>query len=86
VPELPDLLAEAPFAVAHEQAYSLADVLMRRTRLALLAAPILTAEDSDVPRMVAEAMAPELGWDDARIEEELLDWRDLAKADGIALR
>ena len=86
VPELPDLLAEAPFAVAHEQAYSLADVLMRRTRLALLAAPTLTAEDSGVPRTVAEAMAPELGWDDARVEEELRDWRDLAKADGIALR
>ena len=35
-PELPDLVAEAAFAVGHEQARSLADVLLRRTRLGLL--------------------------------------------------
>jgi glycerol-3-phosphate dehydrogenase len=86
VPELPDLLAEAPFAVRHEQASSLADVLMRRTRLGLLAAPALTAADAEPPRVVAEAMAPELGWDAARIEQELSDWRELAGAEGIALR
>ncbi|HEY1595973.1 MAG TPA: FAD-dependent oxidoreductase [Thermoleophilaceae bacterium] len=86
VPDLPDLLAEAPFAAAQEQARSLADVLMRRTRLALLAAPALTAADAEAPRLVAEAMAPELGWDDARVDEELHDWRDLASAEGIALR
>ena len=86
VPELPDLLAEAPFATGHEQALSLADVLMRRTRLGLLAAPALTAPDADAPRAVAEAMAPELGWDAARVDEELRDWRDLAAAEGIARR
>src|SRR5919198_948317 len=63
VPGLPDLLAEAPFAARHEQALSLADVLMRRTRLGLLAAPELTGEDAEAPRAVAEAMAPELDWD-----------------------
>jgi glycerol-3-phosphate dehydrogenase len=53
VPDLPDLLAEAPFAAGHEQAQTLADVLMRRTRLALLAAPDLVDEDSrkDHPRL-----------------------------------
>jgi glycerol-3-phosphate dehydrogenase len=86
VPDLPDLLAEAPFAAVHEQAFSLADVLMRRTRLALLAAPDLIGADAEAPRAVAEAMAPELGWDETRIEEELRDWRDLAAAEGIALR
>ena len=86
VPDLPDLLAEAPFAAGHEQALSLADVLMRRTRLGLLAAPALTAPDADAPRAVAEAMAPELGWDAARVEEELRDWRDLAASEGIARR
>ena len=86
VPDLPDLLAEAPFAAGHEQALSLADVLMRRTRLGLLAAPALTAPDADAPRAVAEAMAPELGWDAARVDEELRDWRDLAAAEGIAQR
>jgi glycerol-3-phosphate dehydrogenase len=59
---------------------------MRRTRLGLLAAPALTAADAEPPRVVAEAMAPELGWDGARIEQELSDWRELAGAEGIALR
>jgi glycerol-3-phosphate dehydrogenase len=84
VPELPDLLAEAPFAAVNEQALSLADVLMRRTRLGLLAAPALIDPDAEAPRLVAEAMAPELAWNETRIEEELRDWRDLAKAEGIA--
>ena len=38
-PDLPDLVAEAAFAARHEQARSLADVLLRRTRLGLLDAP-----------------------------------------------
>jgi glycerol-3-phosphate dehydrogenase len=86
VPDLPDLLAEAPFAAGHEQALSLTDVLMRRTRLGILAAPELTGDDAEAPRAVARAMAAELGWDDTRIEEELHDWRDLAAAEGIARR
>jgi glycerol-3-phosphate dehydrogenase len=86
VPNMPDLLAEAPFAVAHEQAFSLADVLLRRTRLGLLAAPDLTGDGAEAPRAVAIAMAPELDWDETRIEEELRDWRDLAAAEGIAPR
>jgi glycerol-3-phosphate dehydrogenase len=86
VPELPDLLAEAPFAVANEQALTVGDVLMRRTRLALLAAPNLVGDDAEAPRAVAEAMAPQLGWDGARVEKELDDWRELARAEGIAAR
>ena len=35
---LPDLLAEAPFSARHEQSRSVGDVLLRRTRLGLLAA------------------------------------------------
>jgi glycerol-3-phosphate dehydrogenase len=84
VPDLPDLVAEAPFAATHEQALTIGDVLLRRTRLGLLAAPWLTGEDAAAPRAVAEAMAPELGWDEARIEAELGDWRELAAAEGIA--
>jgi glycerol-3-phosphate dehydrogenase len=86
VPDLPDLLAEAPFAAAHEQAMSLADVLMRRTRLGILASRALTADGAEAPRAVAGALAPELDWDEARIEEELRDWRDLAEVEGIAPR
>src|SRR3989441_9115162 len=44
VPDLPDLLAEAAFAVTHEQATTLADVLLRRTRLGILDAPRLVAD------------------------------------------
>jgi len=33
---------------------------------------------------VAEAMAPELGWDAARVEAELREWREIAQAEGIA--
>jgi glycerol-3-phosphate dehydrogenase len=85
VPELPDLLAEAPFAVRHEQAASLADVLLRRTRLGILDARPLTAPDSEAARAVAEAMALDLGWDAARIDEELREWREIARAEGIAV-
>jgi glycerol-3-phosphate dehydrogenase len=85
VADLPDLLAEAPFAVRNEQAASLADVLLRRTRLGLLDARPLCAPDSEPARAVAEAMAPDLGWDAARVEEELADWRETARAEGIAV-
>jgi glycerol-3-phosphate dehydrogenase len=43
VPGLPDLLAEITLAARHEQARSIGDVLLRRTRLGLLAARELTA-------------------------------------------
>ena len=41
-PDLPDLVAEAAFAARREQARSLADVMLRRTRLGLLDARRLT--------------------------------------------
>ena len=85
VPELPDLLAEAPFAVRHEQALTLGDVLLRRTRLGILDARPLAAPDSEAAHAVAEAMAPGLGWDAARVEQELREWRELAHAEGIAV-
>src|SRR5207302_7779852 len=62
VPDLPDLLAEAPFAVRNEQASSVADVLLRRTRLGSLVGPRLTAPGGPEARAVAEAMAGGLGW------------------------
>jgi glycerol-3-phosphate dehydrogenase len=84
VPDLPDLLAEAPFSVRHEQAATVGDVLLRRTRLGLLAARPLVVADGPA-RDVAEAIAPELGWDGARVDAEVERWLEVAQAEGIAL-
>jgi glycerol-3-phosphate dehydrogenase len=83
-PELPDLVAEAVWAARNEQARGVADVLLRRTRLGLLDARNLTAAGAAGPRAVAAAMAAELGWDRARVEAELDDWRAVAAAEGLA--
>ena len=70
VPGLPDLLAEAAHAARKEQVTSVADVLFRRTRLALLAARDLH-EDPQIVRRVAEAVGRELEWDAARVDAEV---------------
>jgi glycerol-3-phosphate dehydrogenase len=81
---LPDLLAEAPFAARYEQARSVGDVLLRRTRLGLLAGRELCAEGNERPLRVARAIASELGWDGAQIEAEVEAFSDEARAEGIA--
>jgi glycerol-3-phosphate dehydrogenase len=83
VPDLPDLLAEAPFAARNEQAATVADVLLRRTRLGLLAAPVLAAPGSAEARAVAEALGAELGWDAARVDRELDAWVEVARAERL---
>jgi len=82
-PDLPDITAEAAFAAGHEQARSLADVLLRRTRLGLLDARNLSGADSEGARRAARAIAGELGWDDARIDRELHDWAEVARLEGL---
>jgi glycerol-3-phosphate dehydrogenase len=82
-PELPDLLAECAFAAGHEQARSLADVLLRRTRVGLLDARALAAADSEGARRAARAVAGELGWDEARIDQELRAWADVALREAL---
>jgi glycerol-3-phosphate dehydrogenase len=79
---LPDLLAEVVYAARHEQARSLGDVLLRRTRLGLLAGREVGA-GGDAARRVAQALAPELGWDDAAIEAQLGAWGAEATAEGV---
>ncbi|HEX8084356.1 MAG TPA: glycerol-3-phosphate dehydrogenase/oxidase [Solirubrobacteraceae bacterium] len=81
VPGLPDLLAEAAHATRKEQVNSVADVLFRRTRLALLAARELE-QDPEKVRRVAEAIGREAGWDERRIEEEIEAFRAEAAAEG----
>jgi glycerol-3-phosphate dehydrogenase len=79
---MPDLLAEAALAGSKEQALSVADVLLRRTRLGLLAAKLLTSERVQA---VAAVLGEELGWDARRVQVESERFADEAKAEGIAL-
>ena len=58
---MPDLMAEVVHAVRREQARSVGDVLLRRTRLGLTAARPLLA--SGAPERVAAVVAAELGGD-----------------------
>jgi glycerol-3-phosphate dehydrogenase len=81
VPGHPDLLAEAASAARLEQARSVADVLLRRTRLGLVAAPELRTAESVTP--IAEAMGAELGWSGERVAGEAEAWLEDAAAEGI---
>jgi glycerol-3-phosphate dehydrogenase len=77
---LPDLLAEAAYAARSEQARSVGDVLLRRTRLGLLAARQLEGPAA----RVAAAVGAELGWDELRVVRETHAFREEAIAEGIA--
>lgn len=70
-PDLPYLRGEAVYAVRHEMALRLEDVLARRTRV--------MQEDPNhglrVAGDVARLMAPHLGWDSERIAEEVALYR-----------
>jgi glycerol-3-phosphate dehydrogenase len=72
-PNLPYLRAEIRYAVTHEKALHVSDVLMRRTRIAI--------EVSDrgvaAARIVAQVMAPLLGWESARSDREISEYDDL---------
>jgi glycerol-3-phosphate dehydrogenase len=82
LPGHPDLLAEAVFAARREQAQTVGDVLLRRTRLALLDARALLG-DGDAVRRVAAAIGSEAGWDDARVSAEAEAFRAEAAAEGL---
>jgi len=77
----PDLLAEVALAARSEQARSVADVLLRRTRLGLLAAPSLRTAESVMP--VAEVLGAELEWDEPRVAAAAEQWLADKAADGI---
>ena len=87
VPGLPDLLAEVALAARHEQARSIGDVLLRRTRLGLLAGRELgQGDDGSAPapaRRAGDVLARELGWDEQRLELELRRFEQEALAEGI---
>jgi glycerol-3-phosphate dehydrogenase len=77
----PDLLAEVVIAARREQARSVADVLLRRTRLGLLAATQLRTAESVTP--VAEILGEELGWRSKRVAAEAERWVEDAALEGI---
>jgi glycerol-3-phosphate dehydrogenase len=81
VPGRPDLLAEVAIAARREQARSVADVLLRRTRLGILAAPQL--RDAASARPVAEVLGAELGWSRRRVKQEAEAWPRAAALEGI---
>jgi len=83
LPEMPDLLAEAVFAARNDQARDVGDVLLRRTRLGLLAGRGLSSPGAEEPLRVARAIGGELGWDERRVAREVERWHEEAAAEGI---
>jgi glycerol-3-phosphate dehydrogenase len=81
VPGRPDLLAEVALAARHEQARSVADVLLRRTRLGILAAPQL--RDAKAVRPVADVLGAELGWSRRQRSREADAWVSVAEQEGV---
>ncbi len=77
VPGLPDLLAEVVLAARNEQARSVGDVLLRRTRLGVLAARELPVE------RVVDVLARELRWDSERMGLEIERFAAEAQAEGL---
>ncbi len=69
--------AEAVYAVRHEMATTLDDVLTRRTRAHLFDRPAAV----EAAPAIAELLAAELGWDDAETSRQLADYRRLAEAE-----
>ncbi|KGA10293.1 MAG: hypothetical protein GM46_5675 [actinobacterium acAcidi] len=72
---LPYIKAEAIYSVIHEMALSLDDILSRRTRALLF--------DREATRLaaqsVAELVAPFAGWDEQRIEKEVLAFHEICE-------
>ena len=79
----PDLLAEAAYAARREQAASVGDALLRRTRVGLQAARAVADPSGTVARRVAAAMAPELGWGSREADAAARAFLDEARAEGI---
>jgi glycerol-3-phosphate dehydrogenase len=79
----PDLLAEAVHAARREQATSVGDALLRRTRIALQAAHAVADPEGATAQRVADAMAPALGWDEAQARDQARAFLDEAAAEGI---
>jgi glycerol-3-phosphate dehydrogenase len=73
-PELPYVKAEVIWAVRHEMARTIEDVLARRTRALFLNARAAIV----MAPTVADLMAPELGWDGSARTKQLAAFREVA--------
>ncbi len=83
---LPDLMAEVVIAARREQARTVGDVLLRRTRLGLIAARELLGEGTEGASRIAGVAAllgGELGWDERRTVAELERFGQEARLEGI---
>ena len=80
VPGLPYLRAEAVYSARYESVVRLDDVLSRRTR------GLLYDRDASAraARDVAMLIAPELGWDAARVEQEVRHFHDVCQREVAA--
>jgi glycerol-3-phosphate dehydrogenase len=76
----PYLRAEAVYAVRHEMATTLDDVLIRRTRAHLFD----RAATLDAATGTAQLMAVELGWDAAETERQVSDYRQICAEEEAA--
>lgn len=82
IPGLPYLAAEAVYAVTHEMATTLDDILTRRTRSRLLH----RQSTRDAAQAVVELVAPHLGWDEAMRQQQLAQFIDeCAREDAAAM-
>jgi glycerol-3-phosphate dehydrogenase len=71
---LPYIKAEVVWAARHEMARTVEDVLARRTRALFLNARAAL----EMAPVVADLMAPELGWDESAKAKQLAAFRDVA--------
>jgi glycerol-3-phosphate dehydrogenase len=81
VPGHPDLMAEVVVAARREQARTVSDLLLRRTRLGLVAAKEL--RNGDRVEAVAAVLGDELGWSPSRVSDEAAAWNGVAEAEGL---
>jgi glycerol-3-phosphate dehydrogenase len=79
-PDLPYLKAEIWYAVTHEGALSISDVMYRRTRLNF------ELKDQGISLLdeIAEIVATALGWDMDKKEESMKQYRDLVARQEMA--
>jgi glycerol-3-phosphate dehydrogenase len=79
-PDLPYLKAEIWYAVTHEGALSISDVMYRRTRLNF------ELKDQGISLLdeIAEIVATALGWDMDKKEESMKQYRDLVARQDMA--